>query len=265
MAPDTMRILLPPSEGKTTPADGLPLAFDVLSHPELTDARRALAAALSRLCADDPVAARAALGLGDGQDAEIARNRSLESAPTAPAWRVYTGVLYAALDAGGLDDDARAFLARRVWVASALFGLVGLGDPIPAYRLSGDARLPGIGALPAFWKPRLTPILAAETGLVVDLRSGTYVKLAPLPASVAPRAVAPRVLQKMPSGPPKVVTHFNKATKGRLVRALARSGALPQTPEDFAQAVARWGPDVALTPPAAPGTPWGMDIVVDTL
>jgi septal ring factor EnvC (AmiA/AmiB activator) len=36
------------------------------------------------------------------------------------------------------------------------------------------------------------------------------------------------VLQKMASGPPKVVTHFNKATKGRLVRALARSGALPQ-------------------------------------
>ena len=260
-----MRILLPPSEGKTTPTEGPPLAFDALSHPALNDARRTLMGALSRLCADDPAAARAALGLGDAQDAELARNRSLESAPTAPAWRVYTGVLYAALDAGSLDDDARASLGRRVWVASALFGLVGLGDPIPAYRLSGDVRLPGIGALPAFWKPRLTPLLAAETGLVVDLRSGTYVKLAPLPASVAPRAVAPRVLQKMASGPPKVVTHFNKATKGRLVRALAERGALPQTPDAFAQEVARCGHDVALTPPAAPGAPWGMDVVVDAL
>jgi hypothetical protein len=34
-----------------------------------------------------------------------------------------------------------------------------------------------------------------------------------------------------------VVSHFNKATKGRLVRALLRSGTEPKTPQEFADTV----------------------------
>ena len=60
-----------------------------------------------------------------------------------PAIDRYTGVLFDALDAPSLDADAREFARETVVVHSALFGLVGALDEIPAYRLSHDSRLPG--------------------------------------------------------------------------------------------------------------------------
>ena len=43
---------------------------------------------------------RAALGVSDKQDDEIARNAALWTSPTMPAVARYTGVLYDALDVG---------------------------------------------------------------------------------------------------------------------------------------------------------------------
>src|SRR3712207_6422132 len=92
-------VLLPPSETKAAGGDGAPLDLAALTAPELTPLRTELAEALVKL-ADDVPAARAALGLSPAQDDEIARNAVLWSAPTLPALRRYTGVLYDALDAG---------------------------------------------------------------------------------------------------------------------------------------------------------------------
>ena len=232
-----------------------------LSHPGLEAPRRALLAALTTLCTDEPRRALSVLGLTPNQTEEVVRNQTLGTAPTAPAWQIYTGVLYGQLSAATLTPLQRARLADQVWIASALFGFVGFSDPIPAYRLSGDATLPKVGALAGFWREHLCPLLESEPGLIVDLRSGTYVKLAPLPASVAERAVVLRVLQKMPSGPPKLLTHFNKATKGRLVRAVAQYKGQLKTPADFAQRVAKLGMDVTLMPPVRSGQADQMDIV----
>jgi hypothetical protein len=105
-------------------------------------------------------------------------------------------------------------------VASALFGLVRATDPIPAYRLSGGSVLPELGPLPALWRPALAPVLAAVDGPVLDLRSGAYAALAPLPG-----AIGVRVLTEHPDGSRTVVSHFNKHHKGLLVRALVSSRA----------------------------------------
>ena len=51
---------------------------------------------------------RAALGLSPNQDAEIARNAALWTAPTMPALHRYTGVLYDALDVRSLRGAAAA-------------------------------------------------------------------------------------------------------------------------------------------------------------
>lgn len=218
-----MHVLLPPSEGKTAPSSGVPLSLEALSLPALTEPRRQLVEAV------DP---------------------TLWHAPTAPAWQVYTGVLYRKLDAPSLTDTQRAFLQERVWIASALFGFVGFADPIPAYRLSGDMSVPGIGSLATFWRKSLAPTLQETQGLVLDLRSGIYVKLAPLPRAVAERAVTVRVLQKMPVGPPKLITHFNKATKGELVRALAVAGQALERVDALAEQVAQSGAEVTVVPGA---------------
>ena len=258
-----MRILLPPSETKTTPAFGEPLDLAVLVAPTLEPQRQLLLETLVSLCTSEPEGALATLGLTVNQTDEVVRNRGLWHAPTAPAWQVYTGVLYSQLDTATLTVVQRARLEECVWIASALFGFVRLTDPIPAYRLSGDAVLPGIGGLAGYWREHLTPLLEAEMGPIIDLRSGIYAKLGPLPCSVAERAVVPRVLQKMPSGPPKLITHFNKATKGRIVRAVAQYRGKLKDVRDFAELVAKQGADVILLPPTRSGQPNQLDIVVE--
>ncbi|HSK60971.1 MAG TPA: peroxide stress protein YaaA, partial [Actinomycetospora sp.] len=145
-----MLVVLPPSETKAAGGRGRPLDLDALSFPSLNPTRKALVDEVVALAADLP-ASRAALDVSERQDDEIARNAALWSSPTTPALRRYTGVLYDALDAASLTTAAR----RRLVVCSALFGLVGATDPIPAYRLSAGSGLPGREGLRTLWRPEL--------------------------------------------------------------------------------------------------------------
>lgn len=218
-----MLVLLPPSETKRDGGDGPPLRLEALSHPALDGVRKALVDELVDLAADVP-ACRAALGLSPAQDAEIARNAALWASPTLPALQRYTGVLYDALDAGSLRGAAAGRARARLAVGSALFGLLRADDQVPAYRLSAGSALPGGGTLAARWKPVLEPELAAVAAadLVVDLRSGSYAALGRVPG-----AVTVNVLAERPDGSRSVVSHFNKAHKGRLARVLASTRAEP--------------------------------------
>ncbi|MGQ0575119.1 MAG: peroxide stress protein YaaA [Pseudonocardia sp.] len=216
-----MLVLLPPSETKLDGGDGAPLDLDALSFPELGATRRELVDELVKLAADLP-AARAALGLSQRQDAEVERNAALWRAPTRPALHRYTGVLYEALDAGSLRGAAAARARARLVVGSALFGLVRAGDPIPTYRLSAGSALPGSPTLAARWRGALEPVLAGTGELVVDLRSGSYAALGRVPG-----AVRATVLAEHPDGRRTVVSHFNKAHKGRFARLLAGTRAEP--------------------------------------
>ena len=225
-----MIVLLPPSETKRAGGDGPPLDFSALNWPELAPVRAQLVDELIGLAADPP-ACRQALGISAAQDAEIERNAALRSAPTLPALRRYTGVLYDALDAGSLRGAEAARANARLAVGSALFGLLRADDPIPAYRLSATSTLPGRPGLAVRWRPVLEPLLAdlSARELVVDLRSGAYVGLGRLESAVRVDVVAERS-----DGRRSVVSHFNKAHKGRLARALAAGRSEP----DDAAAVA---------------------------
>jgi cytoplasmic iron level regulating protein YaaA (DUF328/UPF0246 family) len=213
-------VLLPPSETKASGGGGAPLDFDALSFPELTPVRRKLADALVDLARDVP-ASLAALDLSERQADEVARNAALFESPTMPALLRYTGVLYDALGFGSFSRAQQRRAGGRLAVASALFGVVRAGDPIPAYRCSGDSALPGIGSLAQVWRPVLEPALASDE-LVVDLRSGAYANLAKLPAAVTVRVVTERAGKRIS------VSHFNKAYKGQLARALALAPREPR-------------------------------------
>jgi hypothetical protein len=61
-----------------------------------------------------------------------------------------------------------------------------------------------------------------------------------------------------------VVSHFNKATKGRIVRALAEDGGTPGTVDEVVAALR----DLKYTveeQPVAPGRPRQLDVVVADL
>ncbi|MFP5372496.1 MAG: peroxide stress protein YaaA [Actinomycetes bacterium] len=230
-----MLVLLPPSETKHAGGDGAPLDLGSLTAPELTPVRSGLVEALVELAGDVP-ASRTALGLSAGQDDQIARNAALRTSPTLPALSRYTGVLYDALDVPTLTRAQRARAGRRLAVGSALFGLLGGDDPVPAYRLSANSSLPGRPPLPALWRPALSPLLGGLDELVVDLRSSAYAALAPVPGSVSVRVVSER-----PNGVRAVVSHASKAHKGRLARLLATTTSEPDDVDRLRRLLRRAG------------------------
>lgn len=235
-----MIVLLPPSETKESGGDGPPLQLDRLSFPELTGLRADLVAETIALAGDVP-AARRALGLTAKQDAEIDRNAALGTAPTMPAIDRYTGVLYDALDIASLRGATSTRARARLAIGSALFGLIRADDPVPPYRLSAASKLPGQPTLASRWRPVLEPVLAgiAAGELVVDLRSGSYVGLGRLPG-----AVRVDVLAEHADGHRTVVSHFNKAHKGRLARALASGRSEPDDAGKVAAVARRAGMQV---------------------
>lgn len=258
-----MFIFVPPSEGKAVPTDAEPVISGSLTLPELAATRDRLVTALVRLSRGPAEAALTALGLSDGQRGELTRNQLLVTAPAAPAADVYRGVLYEALDLPGLrtqDPEAYRRAGESVLVFSGLWGVLRAQDRIPYYRCSAGAKLPGIGSVTTVWRKALAGPLTEFVGehLVVDLRSSAYTGM----WRAGAQTVTVRVLhERLVGGVLKraVVSHFNKATKGRLVRALLRCGAEPKTPQEFADTLR----DLGFRVEGGPGG--ALDVVVADL
>lgn len=155
-------VLLPPSETKS---DGGNRRLSKKLHwPELDPVRANVRESLVQLAHGAPDAARMALKISPKlAEVELERNRALEDAPRKPAIERYTGVLYDAIDAATLTPEARAWVDRHVAIHSALYGLVMASDPIAAYRLSYDSKLPG-APLKQRWRTHIATALRAHRG-----------------------------------------------------------------------------------------------------
>ncbi|MFJ9730639.1 peroxide stress protein YaaA [Streptomyces sp. NPDC101171] len=257
-----MLVLLPPSEGKASSGRGAPLKPESLSLPGLAEAREAVLAELVELCAADEEKAREVLGLSEGLRGEVAKNAALRTAGARPAGEIYTGVLYDALDLASLDAAAKKRAARSLLVFSGLWGAVRVTDRIPSYRCSMGVKLPGLGALAGHWRTPMAEVLpeAAGRGLVLDLRSAAYAAAWKPKGEVAGRTATVRVLHAPTR---KVVSHFNKATKGRIVRSLLSEGAAPKGPAELVTALRDLGYAVETQAPGTAGKPWALDVLVD--
>ena len=259
-----MLVLLPPSEGKASSGRGAPLKPESLSLPGLADARAAVLDELVDLCAADEDKAREVLGLSEGLRGEIAKNTDLRTAGARPAGEIYTGVLYDALDLASLEPAAKKRAARSLLVFSGLWGAVRVTDRIPSYRCSMGVRLPGLGALGAHWRTPMAAALpeVAGDGLVLDLRSSAYAGAWKPKGEVAGRTATVRVLHAPTR---KVVSHFNKATKGRIVRSLLTSAGVPGTPGELVEALRDLGYEVEAEAPSQAGRAWALDVLVDEI
>jgi uncharacterized protein len=129
----------------------------------------------------------------------------------------------------------------------------------------GEAARRGLGV--SRLAPGTARPLAGHVGdhLVVDLRSGAYAGLW-VPGA---NAITVRVLHEREADGVirrAVVSHFNKATKGRLTRALLESGQQPRKPDEFADLVRALGYMVEPGPGASrQNAPAALDIVVRDL
>jgi cytoplasmic iron level regulating protein YaaA (DUF328/UPF0246 family) len=211
-------VLLPPSESKYEPRRGQPVDLDALSFPSLTPLRAAL--------------------LDDG----------LRNAPAVAAGRLYTGVLYNALDIATLP--ARA--ARNIVIVSAQFGALRPADRVPAYRRELDA---------AYWRPALLAPLEDAAGgrVILDCRSATYVAAWRPSAGSAITCVHVAVVEER-DGVRRVVSHFAKRTRGEVARHVLCCGVRPRSAAELFDAVVeRFRCELAA--PVKPGHPYVLTVV----
>ncbi len=244
-----MLILLPPSEGKSTPSTGEPVDLDSLAFAaELGECRRDLLDALERLARAPQAKALKQLAISKGQAGEVAVDAGLRRAPAAPAAEVYSGVLYDHLRLAELPARAR----RRVLIASALWGVVRPQDRIPYYRFSAKARLDRIGPPAGYWREALSAAMPDKPGeLIVDMRSAAYsAAWKPKQATL----IGVRAFGES-GGKRKPVTHMAKAVRGDVARALLQAKKAPKDPESAAEIARAAGFEVELN-----GT--SLDIVV---
>jgi hypothetical protein len=251
-----MRILLPPSAGKTTKETTNHLQLEKLWQAEhLTQTRRQLIDDVQNtaLLAD----AAQIFKLGPKNAHEISQNLEVYDAPALAAWQLYDGVLYEAakfaqiFSYGACAQDGQGQggqqqvdqcqadqpqglqrqLEELTLVFSALFGPVRLTDLITPHRLSGSVKLPGQGSVASIWSKALKELLTQQLSghVVVDLRSAEYGAMYRparggecLTLNIAVAKVNPA------TGKRSVVSHWAKHTRGLLAGALLRAVASGQ-------------------------------------
>ncbi len=215
-------LLLPPSEGKATGGrpPSAPGSFDdALARP-----RSLVLDELARvLRSRRPDVQSRVLGVkGELLDRAMVATEALVagSAPVLPAWRRYTGVVWAGLDPGTLTAADR----RRLLVISGLYGITSAADPVADYRLKLLVSLGRLGRLSTFWRPAVTGVLAEKVRgrVVVDLLPAEHAHAVDLGAL----AGAARVVQVrfVTADGNRAVGHEAKSAKGRLARTLLDEG-----------------------------------------
>jgi len=258
-----MRILLPPSAGKTTKETTNHLQLEKLWQAEhLTQTRGQLINDVQNtaLLAD----AAQIFKLGPKNAHEISQNLEIYDAPALAAWQLYDGVLYEAAkfaqifssgacaqggqgQAGQSQDAQRRGGQQQVdqyqtdqpqggqqqveeltLVFSALFGPVRLTDLITPHRLSGSVKLPGQGTVASIWSKPLKELLAQQLSghVVVDLRSAEYGAMY-RPARGGDCLTLNIAVAKVnpATGKRSVVSHWAKHTRGLLAGALLEAVA----------------------------------------
>jgi len=186
-------ILLPPSEGKSSPERGRKLNLKTLfGSPDLTDIRRKL----------------------------LESHREIDETVCRPAHDIYSGVLYQALGWESLSTTAKQRGSQSILIISALMGAVRIDDIIPTYKLKITTSI---------WKKPLTHLLESlDSDLIIDCRSSTY---SGVWTPAHHKTVAIRVFQ-VKGGKKTVITHMSKKYRGELVRHLLQNSA-PQTAQEL--------------------------------
>ena len=256
-----MRILLPPSAGKTTKESTNHLQLEKLWQAEhLTQTRSQLIDDVQNtaLLAD----AAQIFKLGPKNAHEISQNLEVYDAPALAAWQLYDGVLYEAAkfeqifsygacaqdgqgqgqgnqpqgsgqgQGGQSQADQSQGLQRQLeeltLVFSALFGPVRLTDLITPHRLSGSVKLPGQGSVASIWSKALKELLTQQLSghVVVDLRSSEYGAMYRQTRGSDCLLLNIGVAKVNPAtGKRSVVSHWAKHTRGLLAGALLEAVA----------------------------------------
>ena len=220
-----MLILLPPSETKRSGGVGISIDKAAIIWAALDPARDVLIKKLATLSKSKSKTVKA-LKLGKNPADDIASLKELLTSPTMPAVERYAGTLYDALGYQTLSAAGQERAKEKLFIQSALFGLLPATEQIPYYRFSAATKLPGVN-LKELWIEAHKAVWPRLTRPILDMRSKAYAELNPVPESLESYSVD--VFDQ--SG--KALNHFNKKAKGAFVRAALEHGleSVDQVPQ----------------------------------
>lgn len=209
-----MKILFSPSETKVPAGNLPPVTPSSFIFPEYYPKREyVLSSYMKYLNAADYQALEKLFGLK--KESEIARNKQINifNDPTMKAIERYTGVAYDYLDYQTLQKEEQSFLDNNLLLFSNLFGPLLAKDHIPYYKLKQGEKL-GDFAIEKYYLEHFTRVLDQflEDEFIINLRAGFYLKFYKLKQ--------PYITMKFIKNG-KVVSHWAKAYRGKVVRALA--------------------------------------------
>jgi cytoplasmic iron level regulating protein YaaA (DUF328/UPF0246 family) len=151
---------------------------------------------------------------------DATRHLGDDRVPRLAAWQRYSGVVWSHLAPATLEPVQR----RRILVPSSLYGITTGEDRIADFRLKMNVGVASLGTMSTFWKPKVTPVLAAHA------KRSTIVNLLPLEHEAAldleELARTRRVVrvQFIDGEGGTTVGHDAKAVKGILARTLLIEG-----------------------------------------
>ena len=221
-----MKILFSPSETKRPGGTPPPLQAENMLFPELFDLRKSVLQHYTDLLknADDETLKKL-FGIKKEDQLQANRSVNLFQDPTMKAVMRYTGVAYDYLDYETLSEQEKTFIDENMLIFSNLFGPILARDRIPYYKLKQGEKI-GDFAAEKYYAEHFTPVLDdfLHDAFIVDLRAGFYLKFYKLKQ--------PYVTMKFIKNG-KVVSHWAKAYRGMVVRALAKYR--PQNEKMFAE------------------------------
>lgn len=221
-----MKILFSPSETKTHLCSQPRMNDQSFIFPSLHPKRLEVLGVYEAYCqkASLPVLEKL-FGIKDARKIEELHALSLEQAFTCKAIERYSGVAYEHLAYNTLDKSSQQWIDENVMIFSNLLGPLLAKDLIPHYKLhQGEA----LGTLKpevfykTHWSASIDTWLEHET--ILDLRAGFYEKFYTLKQPYS-------TMKFLKNG--KVVSHFAKAYRGKVLRQLAF--IKPKNEEAFTQ------------------------------
>jgi uncharacterized protein len=210
-----MIILFSPSEGKRPGGTLAPMEEQSLLFPELYAKRLEVIKQYEKVIheGDDDVLYEL-FGIKDSK--EYARYRhALLSAPTMKAIQRYEGVAYEYLAYEELTPEQQGYIDTHTILFSNLFGPIQASNPIADYKLKQGATI-GAFVPDKHYKEHFSGVLDEMIGEdeILDLRAGYYDKF-----YVPKNPVV--TLKFLKEG--KVVSHWAKAYRGRVLREAAKN------------------------------------------
>jgi len=219
-----MKILFSPSETKTNKAFLPCINEKSFIFPHLYEKRMEVMGRYQDIIWQQDIATLSTLfGIKDAQKCLALSHINLFSALTCKAIERYDGIAYDYLSYATLLESEQKFIDNHLLIFSNLLGPLLAGENIPEYKLSQGETLDGFKP-ELFYKEVFSPSLDAmlENEFIVDLRAGFYEKF----YTIKKPFVTAKFLKNG-----KVVSHFAKAYRGKMVRQLCI--LQPQNEEAF--------------------------------